>query len=74
MVISEEATLTSRKVWSAIAGVLLAVVMAQEAPQPASAASPPYIIDVILPLTGTAAFTGKDEAEALKVFEQRSAL
>jgi branched-chain amino acid transport system substrate-binding protein len=40
---------------------------------PAASSSNPYVIHVILPLTGTAAFLGKQEAAALKIYGKQLA-
>lgn len=55
-------------IW-ALASVLVALTASEMTFRPAAGASP-FVIDVMLPLTGSAAFSGKDMAEALGVFEQ----
>jgi branched-chain amino acid transport system substrate-binding protein len=50
------------------AGILAALLLAVAVPHTATAADP-YLIEAVLPVTGGAAFLGKQEVEAIKLFE-----
>ncbi|HEY5348200.1 MAG TPA: ABC transporter substrate-binding protein [Candidatus Lustribacter sp.] len=52
----------------AIAAIVAALLLAAAVPRAAIAAEP-YEIDAVLPVTGGAAFLGKQEAEAIRLFE-----
>jgi len=57
-----------RRFARATAGVIAGILLAATLPHAASAADP-YLIEAVLPVTGGAAFLGRQEVEAIKLFE-----
>src|SRR5579863_6260223 len=58
----------SRATWSILLAILVFVVFA--AASRSGLAADPFVIQVLAPETGTAAFLGKEEAQALEVLEK----
>ena len=57
-----------RRFARATAGVIAGILLAATLPHAASAADP-YLMEAVLPVTGGAAFLGRQEVEAIKLFE-----
>lgn len=58
------------KMLRSLCSVAMLLALALPVPAPAATSGAPYTIDVVLPLTGTAAFLGKSDVEALTAFEK----